>query len=298
MRKLTLLLLVSVILGAFLTVEAIAQRSRVSAKQAGGSIFIGKTVRNAQGVVLGKVANIVLTEQGCAEYVILSGKFSGARGRYYPVPWTAVQMTDDPEFLMMDVDIAVLREAPVIKDVRRIDVSQWRTQAHDYFQQHKAGAQPGTTKQRPMEQRGQATEEKTKVSPEKKALQGSQDKRMKKEHTSPSGKPDLKKQTDQREGKKFHDGKQETGPADRGAMDKEKQLQMKKEEGAARSSQQQEKGMQKQLEKEKPSVVPQERKLDIKPETGHPAVPSETQTGGPAQGATPVGPGHSGGKSK
>jgi hypothetical protein len=266
MRKLTLLLLVSVILGAFLTVEAIAQRSRVSAKQAGGSIVIGKTVRNAQGVVLGKVANIVLT--------------------------------DDPEFLMMDVDIAVLREAPVIKDVRRIDVSQWRTKAHDYFEQHKAGTQPGTTRQRPMEQRGQATEEKTKVLPEKKALQGSQDERMKKEHTSPSGKPDLKKQTDQPEGKKFHDGKQETGPADRGAMDKEKQLQMKKEEGAARSSQQQEKGMQKQLEKEKPSVVPQERKLDIKPETGQPAVTPETQTGGPAQGATPVGPGHSGGKSK
>ncbi len=245
MKKLTLLLLVSVILGAFLTVEAIAQRSRVSAKQAGGSIVIGKTVRNAQGVVLGKVENIVLSEQGCAEYVILSGKFSGARGRYYPVPWTVVQMTDDPEFLMMDVDIAILRGAPVITDVRRIDVSQWRTKAHDYFEQHKAGAQPGTTGQRLMEQRGQATEEKTKVSPEKKARQGSQDERMKKEHTSPSGKPDLKKQTDQPEGRKFHGGKEETGP-----------------------------------------------------ETGHPADMPETQKGGPAQGATPVGPGHSGGKTK
>ena len=122
MRKLTLLLMVSVILGAFLTVEAIAQSSRVSAKQAGGSIVIGKTVRNAQGVVLGKVENIVLSEQGCAEYLILSGKFSGARGRHYPVPWTVVRVTEDPEFLMMDVDIAILREAPVIKDVRRIDV--------------------------------------------------------------------------------------------------------------------------------------------------------------------------------
>jgi sporulation protein YlmC with PRC-barrel domain len=245
MRKLTLLLLISVILGAFLTVEATAQRSRVSAKQAGGSIVIGKTVRNAQGVVLGKVANIVLSEQGCAEYVILSGKFSGARGRYYPVPWTVVQMTDDPEFLMMDVDTAVLRDAPVINDVRRIDVSQLRTKAHDYFEQHKAGAQPGVTKQRPMEQRGQATQEKAKVSPEKKAPLGSQDERIKKEHTSPSGKPDLKKQTGQPEGKKFHDGKEETGP-----------------------------------------------------ETGQPAVKPETQTGGPAQGATPSGPGHSVGKTK
>ena len=54
MRKLTLLLLVSVILGAFLTVEAIAQRSRVSAKQGGGSIVIGKTVQNPQGVVSAK----------------------------------------------------------------------------------------------------------------------------------------------------------------------------------------------------------------------------------------------------
>ena len=169
MRKLALLLVVSVILGAFLTVEAIAQSSRVSAKQAGGSIVIGKTVRNAQGVVLGKVENIVLSEQGCAEYLILSGKFSGARGRYYPIPWTVVRVTEDPNFLMMDVDIAILREAPGIKDVRRIDVSQWRTKAHDYFEQHKAGAQPGTTGQRPKEQRGQATEEKTKVLPEKKA---------------------------------------------------------------------------------------------------------------------------------
>ena len=241
MRKLTPLLLVFVILGAFLTVEAIAQRSRVSAKQAGGSIVIGKTVRNAQGVVLGKVANIVLSEQGCAEYLILSGKFPGARGRYYPVPWTVVRVTKDPNFLMMDVDIAILRDAPVIKDVRRIDVSQWRTKAHDYFEQHKAGAQPAPAKQRSMEQRGQATQEKAKVSPEKKAPQGSQDERIKKEHTSPSGKPDLKKQTDQPEGKKFHGGKEETGP-----------------------------------------------------EPGQPAV----KPGGPAQGATPVGPGHSGGKTK
>lgn len=245
MKKLTLLLLVSVILGAFLTVEAIAQRSRLSAKQAGGSIVIGKTVRNAQGVVLGKVENIVLSEQGCAEYLILSGKFSGARGRYYPVPWTVVRMTEDPNFLMMDVDIAILRDAPVIKDVRRIDVSQWRTKAHDYFEQHKAGAQPGAAKQRHMEQRGQATQEKAKVSPEKKAPQGSQDERIKKQHTSPSGKADLKKQTDQPEGKKFHGGKEETGP-----------------------------------------------------ETGQPAVKPETQTGGPAQGATPVEPGHSGEKTK
>ena len=66
------------------------------------------------------------------------------------------------------------------------------------------------------------------------------------------------------------DGKEERGPAERQTMDKEKQLQMKKEEDAARSPQQQEKGLQKQLEKEKPSVVPQERKLDIKPETGQP----------------------------
>ena len=63
-----------------------------------------------------------------------------------------------------------------------------------------------------MEQRGQATQEKAKVSPEKKAPQGSQDERIKKEHTSPSGKPDLKKQTDQPEGKKFRGGKEETGP--------------------------------------------------------------------------------------
>ena len=86
MRKLTLLLMVSVILGAFLTVEAIAQSSPVSAKQAGGSIVIGKTVRNAQGVVLGKVENIVLSEQGCAEYLILSGKFSGRAGDTIPFP--------------------------------------------------------------------------------------------------------------------------------------------------------------------------------------------------------------------
>ena len=277
MKKLTLLLMVSVILGAFLTVEAIAQSSRVSAaKQAGSSIVIGKTVRNAQGVVLGKVENIVLSEQGCAEYLILSGKFSGARGRYYPVPWTVVRVTEDPEFLMMDVDIAILRDAPVIKDVRRMDVRQWGPGVHDYYvEQHKVGTQPG-----------------------KKALQGSQDERMKKEHASPSGKPDLKKPTDQPEGKKLHGGQEERGLAERQTMDKKKQLQMKKGEDAARSPQQQEQGVQKQLEKEKPSVVPQERKLDRKPETGQPAVTPETQTGGPAQGATPVGPGHSGGKTK
>ncbi len=288
MKKLSLLLLVSIILGAYLTVEAIAQGSQMSTKRAGGSIVIGKTVRNAQGVVLGKVENIVLSDQGCAEYVILSGKFSGARGRYYPVPWTLVRMAEDPEVLMTDIDIAILREAPVIKDVHRIDVAQWGPKVHDYYVQHKVGAQrEGTKEQRPMEQRGQAAEEKTKVSPEKKSVQGSQDETMKKERTSPSGKPDLKKQTDQPEGKKSQGSQEEAGPTNRPTLDKGKQLQMKKEEDASRGLEQ------RQMEREKSSIVPQESKPDVKPKTEHPA---DTKQGGPPQGATSVEPRHPGEK--
>ncbi len=106
-------------------------------------------------------------------------------------------------------------------------------------------APAGTTGQRPMNSVARPLRKRQKYCREKKALQGSQDERMKKEKTSPSGKPDLKKQTVQPEGKKSHGDKRKTGP-----------------------------------------------------ETGQPAVMPETQKGGPAQGGTPVGPGHSGGKSK
>ena len=247
------------ILATFLIGAVAGPGSQASAKD-GNIVVIGKTVRNAQGVVIGKVENIVLNEQGCVEYVILSGKFSGARGRYYPMPWTVVRPAEDPQYILVDIDVAILREAPAISDVRHINVSQWGPKVHDFYVvRHKVGTRSGAKEPRAKED----AEDKAKASQEKK------------ERTSPTGKPAIDKQIEKPGMKKGPGAKEESESVERHMMNKEKNLQLKEREDAIHRLPGQEKGVQQRLE-----GAVEEKKSGIKPETGSPALPSGMKKGG------------------
>jgi hypothetical protein len=100
-------------------------------------VVIGKQIRATSGAVLGKVENIVLTDQGCARYVILSGSFPRGYGRLYPIPWDVIARVER-EALFVDVDPAVLVEAPSFTAGRWPDFAQaqWDTRVSEFFRGH------------------------------------------------------------------------------------------------------------------------------------------------------------------
>lgn len=122
---------------------------------------IGKPVRNERGVVLGTVKNIVLSERSCVDYVILSGKFHGARSRLYPIPWTVIARSG-PDAIFVDFDPEFLVSAPSFRDNRWPDFSQtqYQTKIREFYQRKAGVTGPGA----PGETRGKIGEqEKTKT---------------------------------------------------------------------------------------------------------------------------------------
>jgi sporulation protein YlmC with PRC-barrel domain len=140
MKRMGLLLMLPLL--AFLSTQASGQ----------DTIVIGKMVKNSQGVTLGKVQNVVLSDQGCVEYIVLSGDFSEGRGRYYPVPWTIVKSSSG-DTLVTDIDVAVLKDAPVIETLNDAALSEWRPKVHNFYVEHKMSVssdKPGVQSSREM----------------------------------------------------------------------------------------------------------------------------------------------------
>ena len=176
--------------------ESLAQRTGAPAMRAhqASGVLIGKPIRTEKGVVLGKVENIVLTDQGCARYVILSGSFPRAHGRLYPIPWDMIARVDREAFFV-DIDPAVLVEAPSFTAGRWPDFAQaqWDTRVSEFFRSHnRANAPAGTgakeeqnlQRQRSLQQQqvtpGKQGTEKPPVSREERMKSGTQMERERK----------------------------------------------------------------------------------------------------------------------
>ncbi len=119
-------------------------------------VVIGKQIRASSGAVLGKVENIVLTDNGCVRYVILSGSFPRAYGRLYPIPWDVIARVES-EALFVDLDPAVLVQAPSFTAGRYPDFAQaqWDTRVSEFFRSHvraNAPAGAGAKEQQNLEQ--------------------------------------------------------------------------------------------------------------------------------------------------
>lgn len=137
--------------------ESLAQRSgspAVRGAHMSGAV-IGKEIRATSGAVLGKVENIVLTDQGCVRYVVLSGQFPRARGKLFPIPWDQIAM--DRDVFLVDVDPAVLIEAPSFTAGRWPDFAeaQWDTRVSQFYRSHvraNAPAGAGAKEQQNLDQ--------------------------------------------------------------------------------------------------------------------------------------------------
>ena len=133
------------------------QESRPGQPTAGGDMFqddqipgmhraenlMGKNVVSQQGNDLGSIDDLVISENGEVEYIILSrGGTLGMGGEMVPVPWEAANLqrgADDQ--LTADITEQQLDDAPTFDDYAQIGSESYEQEVHSYF-----GTEPRTGK--------------------------------------------------------------------------------------------------------------------------------------------------------
>jgi sporulation protein YlmC with PRC-barrel domain len=97
----------------------------------------GDSVRNLSGDDLGKVQEIMLdVNEGSIAYAVLSfGGFLGMGDKLFAVPWKAMTLVQDEEYFLLDVDKAVLEDAPGFDKDSWPDFSDsnWGQGIHDHY---------------------------------------------------------------------------------------------------------------------------------------------------------------------
>jgi hypothetical protein len=118
--------------------QAFAQRAAKESFRASthaSGVVIGRPVRSERGVVLGTVENIVLNDSGCAQFVVISGRFPGARSMWYPIPWRVISRST-AEAIFVNIEPDFLVKAPSFSRNRIRDLSnpEFSTRVNTFFQ--------------------------------------------------------------------------------------------------------------------------------------------------------------------
>ena len=75
--------------------------------------IIGKAVISQKGEALGKIEDIVLSKEGCLDYMILApGGLLGSGDRLIPIPWKAVTTGAQADTIIVNMDKSQLEKAP------------------------------------------------------------------------------------------------------------------------------------------------------------------------------------------
>lgn len=159
-------------LWTFLPDHSFAQRaSRTSVKAAAhASGVVGRPVHSERGVVLGTVENVVLNDSGCAQFMVISGRFPGARSMWYPIPWNVISRST-PEAIFVNIEPDVLVRAPSFSRNKFPDLlhSDVNTSVNTFFQtraKEEKGKTEGRVKEKGRDRGTRATQ--GTVSPEEK----------------------------------------------------------------------------------------------------------------------------------
>lgn len=101
---------------------------------------VGAEVRNLQDDHLGDIEDVVLSEEGSIEYVLLSrGGFFGLGQEHVPVKWESLQAVPTLDTFVLDVPEDVIEQAPQIDREAFADLqtyNQRREEVDSYWQEH------------------------------------------------------------------------------------------------------------------------------------------------------------------
>ena len=99
--------------------------------------IIGKKVISQKGEDLGKIEDIVLSKEGCLDYLILaSGGFLGTGDRLIPIPWKAVTTGAQADTIIVNMDKSQLEKAPNFESKKwpNFADSEWFGKIREFFE--------------------------------------------------------------------------------------------------------------------------------------------------------------------
>jgi sporulation protein YlmC with PRC-barrel domain len=98
--------------------------------------IIGKAVISQKGEDLGKIEDIVLSKEGCFDYMILApGGLLGTGDRLIPIPWKAVTTSAQADTIIVAMDKSQLEKAPNFESKKWPNFSdvEWYGKIREFF---------------------------------------------------------------------------------------------------------------------------------------------------------------------
>jgi sporulation protein YlmC with PRC-barrel domain len=98
--------------------------------------IIGKAVISQKGEDLGKIEDIVLSKEGCLDYMILApGGLLKTGDRLIPVPWKAVTTGAQADTIIVAMDKSQLEQAPSFETKKwpNFSDSDWYGKIREFF---------------------------------------------------------------------------------------------------------------------------------------------------------------------
>jgi len=92
-------------------------------------MMIETRVLTVQGQELGTIKRVILSDNGCIRYVIIS-----SRGRLIPIPWSVVKVSPRRHALLVRVDRTILLKAPVITSGQWTQINEHEVKR--FYQSH------------------------------------------------------------------------------------------------------------------------------------------------------------------
>jgi hypothetical protein len=101
------------------------------------STLIGTQVKLSDGQVVGRLEDIVISDTGTVDYMLVSFTGSEFGGRLAAIPWTAGRMDFRTRAVTLDVDRAKLRQAPIFfsrgRSFPNFYDAQWAANVYGFF---------------------------------------------------------------------------------------------------------------------------------------------------------------------
>jgi len=104
------------------------------------SKILGKKVVSKKGEDLGKIEDIMLSKEGCLDFMILApGGLFGSGDRLIPIPWKTVKTGAQADTIIIDMDKSQLEKAPNFESKKwpNFTDSEWYGKIREFFGGHK-----------------------------------------------------------------------------------------------------------------------------------------------------------------
>jgi PRC-barrel domain len=92
------------------------------------SAIIGSTANFQGGTALGTVSEVVFSDSGCVEYVVVS-----YQNRFVPIPWMATTYNSADRILLLSIDQAQLRQIPTFLQFTELSNAQFAQKVNTFY---------------------------------------------------------------------------------------------------------------------------------------------------------------------